>query len=240
MKPTYFQDGLATVHNCDFRNDPRYIKSFQEGFKLGGWGSGVAVWRIHVALWAASVASRLEGDFVECGVHFGGVSRAVMEFINFSKLNKHFFLLDTYEGKALDDLTDAEKQQMNSVLDEGLTDSQKYFLTGRYPSSYDRVVKTFEPFGDKVHVIRGTVPHTLDQVTSDKVAYLAVDMNCAAPEVAALEFFWPKLIKGGIVVLDDHGWPNCEGQTNAHAAFAKRYNTCVLPLPTGQGLLIKH
>jgi hypothetical protein len=39
-----------------------------------------------------------EGDFVECGVNRGGLSRAVIHYVDFEKLNKRFWLLDTYEG----------------------------------------------------------------------------------------------------------------------------------------------
>ena len=31
-------------------------------------------------------------------------------------------------------------------------------------------------------------------------------MNCAAPELAAAEFFWDRLTTGAVVVLDDYGW----------------------------------
>ena len=36
-------------------------------------------WRVHVGLWAAFSASKLDGDFVECGVNRGFLSSAIME-----------------------------------------------------------------------------------------------------------------------------------------------------------------
>lgn len=39
-----------------------------------------------------------EGDFVECGVNRGGLSRAVMHYVDFERLDKQFWLLDTFEG----------------------------------------------------------------------------------------------------------------------------------------------
>jgi len=50
------------------------------------------------AVLAADKASRLGGDFVECGVNRGGYSRAVMHFVDFPRLGKTFYLLDTFHG----------------------------------------------------------------------------------------------------------------------------------------------
>jgi len=73
----------------------------------------------------------------------------------------------------------------------------------------------------------------------DKVAFLSIDMNCMEPEIEAINYFWPKLVPGAIVILDDYEWPQHEEQRNAFKQFAKENNTQILPLPTGQGLLIK-
>jgi len=51
--------------------------------------------------WPAGVAQQtksLPGEFVECGVNRGGMARVVMEYVNFSSMNKKFYLLDTYCG----------------------------------------------------------------------------------------------------------------------------------------------
>jgi O-methyltransferase len=64
-------------------------------------------------------------------------------------------------------------------------------------------------------------------------------MNIAAPEVAALEFFWPKLSLGAIVLLDDYGWTHYRPQKVALDNFASQRKVEIAKLPTGQGLLIK-
>ncbi|MEO5364511.1 MAG: TylF/MycF family methyltransferase [Magnetococcus sp. DMHC-8] len=233
MKTTYYQDGLATVHNADFRQEPRFAQAYKQGFDLGGWGpNGPNVWRVYVVCWAAFVASRLEGDFVECGVDKGSMARAVIEYVNFPSLNKRFVLMDTFEGLVEELITDAERQLWAG--------KHTHLQPGAYPPSYDRVVNTFAPYGDRVQIIRGAIPSTLDQVTTDRVAFMSIDMNCVAPEIAAIEFFWPRLTKGAIVVLDDYAWPGHIEQKKAHDAFARKHNTIVLSLPTGQGVLIKH
>ena len=64
-------------------------------------------------------------------------------------------------------------------------------------------------------------------------------MNIAAPEVAALEFFWDKLVIGAVVLLDDYGFQHYAEQYEAMNDFAAKHNVAIATLPTGQGLLIK-
>jgi hypothetical protein len=73
---TYNQDGLATVHNCDFLNDPLFQEAYRLGEQTGSWSNPRIHWRVHVLCWAADIASRLEGDFVECGVNRGGLTNS--------------------------------------------------------------------------------------------------------------------------------------------------------------------
>ena len=93
--------------------------------------------------------------------------------------------------------------------------------------------------GQNAVVIQGVVPDILPDVPVDRVAFLHIDMNCAYPEKAALEFFWPRLSPGAIVLLDDYAYFGYELQAEAIDAAAVVLGVSVLSLPTGQGLIIK-
>ena len=95
---TYNQDGLATRHNCDFINDPLFLESYKLGESTNSYDGAQIHWRAYVACWAAKKVIGLEGDFIECGVNKGGLSRTVINYVNFNKLQKKFFLLDTFCG----------------------------------------------------------------------------------------------------------------------------------------------
>lgn len=227
--PTYFCDGLVSIHNCDFMKDPLFARSYQLAQETGSWKLGkvnaTPIWRLYILCWAAQRAKDLEGDFVECGVNKGASSRAIIHYINFDKLQKSFFLLDTFNGFSQDHLLEAEKKSGTIFYDY-------------YEECYDEVVAIFKPFSN-VKLVRGTIPETLEQVPSKKIAYLHIDMNCVIPEIAAAEFFWNKLVSGAIVLLDDYGATNHFLQKNAFDEFAQRKGVAILSLPTGQGLIIK-
>jgi hypothetical protein len=220
---TYNEDGLATIHNCDFVHDARFLESYRHGEETGSWQGAQIHWRAYVICWAADRASRLEGDFVECGVNRGGYSRTVMQFVDFQKLNKTFFLLDTFHG--LEERYISKSERARGISPRG------------YEECYAEVLKTFQGF--RTVIIRGAVPETLPQVRTEKVCYLSIDMNCAAPELAAAEYFWPKLVPGAAIILDDYGWTGHNEQKAAFDAFAHQRRVMVLPLPTGQGLIFK-
>ena len=88
----------------------------------------------------------------------------------------------------------------------------------------------------RCRLIRGTVPGTLDEFPKDRrVAYFSIDMNIVLPEIAAIEFFWDRLVPGAVVLLDDYGWATHLAQKEAFDAFAQAHNAMILTLPTGQG-----
>lgn len=221
---TYKESGMVVGRNADFVKNPAFQSAYQLGQETGSWQHFKVHWRLHVILWAAKHASQLEGDFVECGVYRGGYSRAIIDYLDFSKLPKKFYLLDTFEGLVGDYITEEEKLQGLDLVE--------------YDKSYEDVKATFQPF-DNVIIIQGAVPTTLEQVKADKVAYLSIDMNNVLPEIAAIEFFWDKLVTGAVVVLDDYGFPNHINQKIAFDEFAQRQGIDILTLPTGQGLILK-
>jgi len=177
------------------------------------------------AVLAADKASRLKGDFIECGVNRGGYSRAVMHFVDFPRLGKTFYLLDTFHGLEDKLISDAERKR-------GIPQVYSY-----YEECYEAVCRTFEGF--RTVIVRGVVPETLPSVKAAKVCYLSIDMNCAAPEIAAAEYFWDKLVPGAVIVLDDYGWKIHYEQKEKFDRFAARKGVRVLALPTGQGLIFK-
>ena len=111
------------------------------------------------------------------------------------------------------------------------------YLKDHYENVYDRVVKTFSSFNTKI--IKGIVPNTLEECKADKICYLSIDMNCVEPEIAAANYFWDKLVIGGVVILDDYGFPLHIEQKKAFDIFAKEHYQSILYLPTGQGVIIK-
>ena len=223
--PTYDQDGLTTVHNADFMRDAHFSRAYEAGVSTGSWGKSRIHWRLHVVLWAADMASRLEGDFVECGVHRGGTAAAIEAYLGISRTPRRLYLFDTYSG-----------------FDESLlsaTERARHLYRKEYKDDIYQEVRARFAHADNIIPVRGSVPASLTGVDISKVALLLIDMNNAAPEIAAVRHFWDRLTTGAIVVLDDYGWAGHEEQKREFDRFSSQKNVPLLRLPTGQAVMIK-
>jgi hypothetical protein len=228
---TYDRDGLTSIHNHDFLEQPAFQAAYQRGVVAAGQDYSWH-WRVHIGLWAARTASRLPGDFVECGVNRGFMSSAVMTFLDWDRLGKQFYLLDTFRGIDERYVTDQEKSL-------GIVDKNAGLIaSGFYATESASVRRNFAEWQNAT-IIEGAIPETLPLVTSREVAFLHIDLNCSSPEVAALEFFWDRLVTGALVLLDDYAFYGYREQKVAMDALADRLGTMVASLPTGQGLLIR-
>jgi hypothetical protein len=230
---TYAQDGLISVHSHVFMEDPAFIEAYARGVKaIGGVDSYRWHWRIHIGLWAANVASRLDGDFVECGVNRGFLSSAIMTHLDWNSLDRDFYLLDTFAG--LDSRSVSDDERKDSMLRKNAENLE----SGFYVKGADSVRANFAQW-PRARIVEGAIPDTLIQVTAQRIAYLHLDMNCAPPEIAALTYFWERLVPGAPVLLDDYAYFGYLPQKLAMDKFARERGVAVCSLPTGQGLIIK-
>ena len=228
-KITYSHDLLYTYHNADFMKEKLFIESYNlgkatdEDMLIKNYD---IEWRVHVLCWASSQVAHLDGDFVDCGVHTGITARAIINYIDFPNTHKKYYLLDTFTGLDKKYSTDKELERNKS---------RGYEKRG---DIYEKVKETFKKFN--VEIIKGAVPETLTRVKTDRVCFLSIDMNCVKPEVDALNYFWDKIVTGGMIILDDYGYANSTNdQKAAHDEFAKSKGVKILSLPTCQGLIIK-
>ena len=221
FKHTYFGGRMATCHSCDFLRDPQFMAAITAAVGRNGTVNATYAWNINVACWAALQASRLDGHFVECGTAKGSTAAAILSYLNWSG-DKYFYLFDTFKGLDSNQITEHDTGARNQ----------------HYPDVYSDVIEYFGKF-KKVVPVRGIVPESLNQIPkSTRVAFLHIDMNCAAPEEAALEFFRDLFVPGAYILLDDYGWLAYGPQKAIHDKFAESLGRKVLPLPTGQGLII--
>jgi O-methyltransferase len=206
---------LVYDKNVSFLRDDRFMNAYRRGVHSGhrigrkdGHGQDIHIeWRVHVACWAAERARRLPGSFVECGGNTGILSLAVCEYVDFNSTAKDFFLFDTFCG--------IPESQMRAEERPHRTQENADI----YEECFDVVSRNFAPY-PRARLVRGLVPDTLATAAIDRVCYLSIDMNIVEPEIAAMEFFWDKLVPGAAVILDDYGWKNYVLQQEAHDRFA--------------------
>lgn len=228
--------GMKTTHelpwNAGVGND-YFIRASQDvkkQFDFSGDG-GVNLSNIDELLWrhwivSYSVRHVIEFtdkdlDLVECGVCDG--------------LSAYFALSDLrgVGGLGRMHLYDAWAPMRN----ENLLESEKHLIGDYSNISLQRVKKNLSEF-DNVVYHPGYIPESLHVKPSppEKISYLHIDLNSATPTIAALEFFFPRLMRGGVVLFDDYGWNNHRPTKKSVDQFFADKPGILMPLPTGQAI----
>lgn len=218
---TYANDMLiAFDRNLGFLEDHRFMSALESAGPDDQERS--LAWRLHLLSWAANHALALDGDFVECGV-FRGFSTAVLaRYLDFATVPKRWYLYDTFTGIP-DDQRNAASANPEVYRDSALL---------------EKVRERFKEYPN-VTIVPGRVPEVLAEHAPERVALLHIDLNSAAAEVGALEVLFPRVVPGGVVVLDDYGWLYYREQKFAEDDFFGALGYRVLELPTGQGMVLK-
>ena len=228
----YSADGFSTVHQPRFLQSPLFGAAYRRGVEASLGVDPGFEWRVHTALWAAERALQTDGDFIECGVNAGFISSAIMSYLRWESVGRDFYLIDTFSGPDLDQYSETEAGAGRVEV------AQAALASGSYVVDLDRVRANYRQWPRAI-VVPGTVPQVLASVPAQRAAFVHIDLNCAAPEAAALEYFWSRLSQGGLILLDDYAYANCEHQGELLDQTAHRLGTSILALPTGQGLLLK-
>lgn len=139
-------------------------------------------------------AGGIRGDFVECGCFLGGM--AIFVALLLRRLGLHdrtIHLFDTFAGPP-----PGESDVVCGVLQHGQP----------LPPYYDAVVEniTNELGGlEGFALVRGPVEETLPRAVLGELAFLRLDTDFYGSTKIELETLYPRLVSGGVVVIDDYG-----------------------------------
>lgn len=163
----------------------------------------------------------LPGDVWECGVYQGGTAAMLARIINDSGSDKRLFLFDTFAGMPS---TDPDKD---------------WHKAGDFADTSLKAVKEFVGHADRTEFRQGFIPDTFVGLEERRVAFAHIDLDIYRSIADSLEFIWPRLSPGGVVVFDDYGAPTCPGARSAVDDFFARRKSIPLCLPTGQAIVFK-
>ncbi len=186
------------------------------------------MWRHYFVYWSASYAAKATNcslkNLVECGVCDGMGAFFAISALRENKLNFRCFLYDAWEGMRGDFLTESEKSAI-----------------GEY--SYLEVEKTQEnliEFKSNTVFNKGHIPDSFEKSSNpDSLVWLHIDLNSSLATKYALEYFFEKISKGGVVLFDDYAWPHYFDTKKVVDEFFVDKPGLLLPLPTGQSIFLK-
>jgi len=132
-----------------------------------------------------------KGVWAECGVYKGGSLKWLAHHFPEQKIIGY----DTFEGLPKEQWNEREIHKAGEFNDTSFEGVSEYL------NNYKNVT-----------VIKGLFPQT---AVTTNYSFVHVDFDFYEGIKACLDFFYPKLVDGGIMVFDDYGWPNCPGVAEA-------------------------
>lgn len=156
------------------------------------------------------------GDFVECGVAAGGLAGCIGRAMIDTGNHRRFHLLDSYEGLPMAGPHDDWQPGAWTIGDRLAPIEERLKPSGIGPANtVEQVRANFETFGlGQLDVVyhKGWFQHTAKRVAAsiDSIALLHLDGDLYESTLVCLEAFYPKMSRGGVVIVDDHELNGCQ------------------------------
>lgn len=172
----------------------------------------------------------LKGNYAELGTHQGSTARIIF---NEKETDAQFFVFDTFSG--------FDQRDVKTESELGVDTKAGHFSD----TSLERVAKeiTGSHNGhETLHFKKGYFPETFDIDENVKFKFVHLDADLYNPILAGLEVFYPRLVKGGYILIHDYAG-EYEGTRKAVKEFLKKNKDIILvPMydKVGSALIIKH
>lgn len=165
------------------------------------------------------IADGVPGDMAEVGV-FRGNSAAVLA--HYARLSgRTVYLFDTFEGFDSRDLKGIDKQRGEDFSATSLPEVEK--LVGQ----------------NNVEIIKGYFPQSIPPALNDKnFAVVHLDCDLYEPMRNGVEFFYPRLSPGGLMLLHDYSSGHFPGAKQAIDDFTRTIPEYVVLLPDKSGTAV--
>lgn len=156
-------------------------------------------------------ARGLHGDFVECGVWRGGSSiLAALAFMQLG-VRRRFRLFDTFKGMPPPTASDMDINGASaaSLLKANIRkEEEEVTYDVRCVASLADVKANIIRSGCNMadfELIQGLVENTVTPEVCDTISILRLDTDWYESTLHELNILYPKLITGGVLIIDDYG-----------------------------------
>ena len=139
-----------------------------------------------------SKASIVKGDMAEVGVWKGGSAKFICEF----KGNKNLHLFDTFEGMP-------ETRPDDIIAPYGRYKEPRQIIKGEMVRGIEEAQENLKKYSN-VFFYKGIFPETSDSIKDTKFSFVHLDVDIYKSTIDALNFFYPRMNKGGVILIHDY------------------------------------
>jgi hypothetical protein len=158
----------------------------------------------------------IEGCVAEGGVFQGEFAKEINRIFPTKKL----YLFDTFSGFDERDI-DMEKQHQFSKYGAGhLNITSEELVMGKMTHPEMCIIK------------KGFFPETLKDI-SEHFCFVNLDFDLYQPTLSGIEYFYPRMVKGGVILIHDYFSEGYKGVSDAVKEFNKKNDLNVFPIGDG-------
>lgn len=170
------------------------------------------------------------GDFCELGCWRGLSAYQTADYIRRHRAGARFCILDSFAG-------------LSEYREEDKAGPAYDFEAMRAALSCpeDIVRRNLAEF-DFVSYHRGWIPEQFGEVADRRFCWVHVDVDLYQPIRDSIEFLYPRLVAGGLMVFDDYGcsvFPGAKRAVDEFIATRPAGEAFFLPLASGQAFLLR-
>lgn len=195
------------------RKDQEVVKLLQEIRRESR--SLCSAFELYLIHSAALAQSKRPGAMAEVGVYRGASAKLICR----AKGDKLLRLFDTYEG-----------------LPESTQEDRGIHKKSQYACSLEDVQAYVDGF-ENVHFHKGLFPESTEGVEENEYCFCHFDVDLYEGTKACLEYFYPRMISGGIMISHDYGI--LAGVEQAFLEFFADKPEEIIDMPTTQCMVVK-
>jgi hypothetical protein len=156
------------------------------------------------------VGHDVAGAFVECGVWRGGsIMAAALMVQALGRSDRDLYLFDTFEGMPEPGKPDRTREGDSAAVEFTKLRSAESNGSDWCRASLEEVranLGSTKYPADRVHLVMGKVEETIPSSAPPRIAILRLDTDWYESTLHELEHLFPRLVSGGVLIIDDYGW----------------------------------
>jgi O-methyltransferase len=160
------------------------------------------------------------GNVAELGVYRGDFAASINEIFP----NRKLYLFDTFEGFDIKDKNTEVKNGFSDAMQD-FTDTSVEYVLSQMPISKMCIVR------------KGFFPETATGI-EDNFSFVSIDTDLYEPIYAGLRYFYPRLSKGGYIMVHDFNNDEYKGARKAVCEFCEEINIGYVPIADIGGTVI--
>ena len=228
--------GNLTVANLNFLSLFREC-ILQTQTPLGGWKVFRRAQRAFTLARYVERTAQLAAPKIECGV-FRGFSALlacrVLKALDSGFDGAGFFLCDSYEGLS----APSEGDLIYKVGSDSPTQGVLSHAMGHFAVDLHNVQAKFGDF-PRLEFQKGWIPETFSSLLDSTWSFVHIDVDLYGPTFACLDYFFPRMERGGVILNDDFASPLFPGGGRAWTDYFDSKGLPYLVLDTGQSVYVQ-